>query len=219
MADRESDQLFKEVDDELRQERYFKLWKKYGNYVIGVALVAILGVGAFQAWQSYDQNRKSDDSALMVTALRSIAVDKADDANAILNKLGESGTSGYKALAKLDAAALKARAGNAKEAADAFLAASRDSALDQDMRNLALLLSALYDVDTGDAAELQSRIAPLTVAGSPWRHSAKELSAVLAQKAGDTQKAGQLYKELADDATAPQGIRARAAEMSAVLGG
>ncbi len=219
MADRESDQLFKEVDDELRQEQYVKLWKKYGNYVIGFALVAILGVGAFQGWQSYDQNRKSDDSALMATALRAVTLDKPDDANAILNKLGESATSGYKALAKLDAAALKARAGNAKEAADAFLAASRDSSLDQDMRNLALLLSALYDVDTGDAAELQNRIAPLTAAGSPWRHSAKELSAVLAQKSGDTQKAGQLYKELADDATAPQGIRARAAEMSAVLGG
>jgi hypothetical protein len=35
---------------------------------------------------------------------------------------------------------------------------------------------------------------------------------------GDTQRAGQLYRELADDATAPSGIRARAAEMSAVLG-
>jgi hypothetical protein len=219
MADRESDQLFKEVDDELRQEQYFKLWKKYGNYVIGLALVAIAGVGAFQAWQSYDQNRKGDDSALMATALRAVSQDKADDASAILNKLGESATSGYKALAKLDAAALKARGGNPKQAAADFLAASRDSALDQDMRNLALLLSALYDVDGGEPAELQSRIAPLTAAGSPWRHSAKELSAVLAQKSGDTQKATQLYKELADDATAPQGIRARAAEMSAVLGG
>jgi len=40
-----------------------------------------------------------------------------------------------------------------------------------------------------------------------------------AQKAGDKSKAGKLYKELADDATAPSGIRTRAAEMSAILGG
>jgi len=219
MADSESDNLFKEVDDELRQEQYFKLWKKYGNYVIGVAIAAIVGVGAFQAWKSYDLDRKGQDSALMANALRSLSLNKGDDAGAILNKLQESGTSGYKSLARLDSAALKARAGNQKEAAADFLAASKDSSLDTDMRNLALLLSALYEVDTGDAAELTSRIAPLTAAGSPWRHSAKELSAVLAQRSGDKEKANQLFHELADDATAPQGIRARAAEMSAVLGG
>ena len=40
--------------------------------------------------------------------------------------------------------------------------------------------------------------------------------ALLAKKSGNIKQAVQLYKELADDVTAPAGIRARAAEVSAI---
>jgi hypothetical protein len=45
------------------------------------------------------------------------------------------------------------------------------------------------------------------------------MKALLAQMAGDAARAKKLYAELADDVDAPPGIRARAAEMLAVLGG
>ena len=86
-------------------------------------------------------------------------------------------------------------------------------------RDLALIMSVMHDLDIGDPAQLSASLTGLMAADNPWRHSAKELTALAAQKAGDKSKAGKLYKELADDATAPSGIRARAAEMSAILGG
>ena len=36
--------IFHEVEEEVRREHYEKLWKKYGNYVIAVASVLVLGV-------------------------------------------------------------------------------------------------------------------------------------------------------------------------------
>ncbi|MEE8534520.1 MAG: hypothetical protein V3S45_00650, partial [Kiloniellales bacterium] len=59
---------------------------------------------------------------------------------------------------------------------------------------------------------------PLTADANPWRHSAREISAVLAFRSGDREKAVELFTGLAKDASAPEGIRARAGEMLAAIG-
>ena len=38
------DSLFREVDEEVRQEQFKKLWSRYGKFVIGLVIVVILGV-------------------------------------------------------------------------------------------------------------------------------------------------------------------------------
>lgn len=219
MADREQDSLFREIEEDLRHEQFAKLWKKYGNYVIGAALLLVIGVAGFQAWRAYDLDRRAERSALFANALRAVNDDKLGEANAMFAKLAEGGPGGYAALARLNQAAIKARSGDSAGAAADYVAISQDKDVDADLRNLALILSVLHEADQGDPTALSARIRPLTAAGSPWRHSAKELDALLAQRMGDKQRAIQMFRELADDATAPAGVRARAAEMSAILGG
>ena len=36
--------IFREVDEELQQERAAKLWSKYGGWVIAISLAVVLGV-------------------------------------------------------------------------------------------------------------------------------------------------------------------------------
>ncbi len=221
MADRdpEQDNLFKEIDEDLRQQKYADLWKKYGNFVIGAAIALIVGVASVKGWEAYDLNRKSEDGKLLVSALKSIAKDKPDTAASILDKLAKEGSSGYAIIARFNQAAVFSKKGDAKAASAAYLAISDDSGIDDVLRNMALVLSALHGVETGDAVELTKKLSRLIDGKNAWRHSAKELTALLAQKTGDKAKAQKLYKELSDDATAPSGIRARAAEMTAILGG
>jgi hypothetical protein len=226
MADKDpgQDSLFREIDEELRSEQFGKLWKKYGNYAIAVTILAIIGVAGYQAWHTRDVGLRAADSAVFTTALRDAAEAKPDDAAAVssakdaLTKLGETGTPGYALISKLDLAGLKARDGDKAASASAYLAIANDKDTTPELRNLALLLSVLQEIDSGDPKVLSDRIAPLVASANPWRYNAKEFTALLAQRMGDTPRAGQLFRELADDATAPSGIRARAAEMSAVLG-
>ena len=82
---------------------------------------------------------------------------------------------------------------------------------------MALIMSALHGVESGDATLLTERLSRLTGGTNPWRFSAKELTALLAQQSGNKSQAQKLFKELSDDAKAPSGIRARAAEMTAIL--
>ena len=53
---------------------------------------------------------------------------------------------------------------------------------------------------------------------SPWRFSAREMSAVLAARAGDKDKARTLFQQLADDSQAPAGVRSRAADLATLYG-
>jgi hypothetical protein len=86
------------------------------------------------------------------------------------------------------------------------------------LRDAATLFAVMHGglLDTDPKAAIAS-LQPLTVAGSAWRPSALELTAVARLKEGDDSAALALYKTLADDLTAPQGLRARAAQMVAVL--
>ena len=136
----------------------------------------------------------------------------------ILAKLAEDGSAGYALLARFNRAAILAKSLAAGAAADAYQKLSLDTDVDPLFRGLATVLSVLHDLDTGDAGQLAARLAPLLQTSSPWRHSAKELTALLARKSGDIKRARELFRELTDDGSAPPGIRARAAEMSAILG-
>ena len=131
--------------------------------------------------------------------------------------LARDGSIGYATLARLNQAALQAEGGDRAGAVGSYLSIANDDTVDTIFRDLALLLSTLHDLDTAAPDELAKRVAQLTVTDNPWRHSAKELSALLSQRRGDRSNARKIFQDLADDVTAPAGIRARAAEMSAIL--
>ena len=152
MADQnpEKDSFFKEIDEELRQESYAKLWKKYGKYLIGIAVIFVASVAAYQGWKGYDLNRRSDDSALYASALNAISQNKTNDATSALARLTKDGTTGYSILAQLNQAGLIARSGDATRAAAAYLSIANDTKINEIFRDLALILSTMHNLDNGD---------------------------------------------------------------------
>ena len=60
MAEPIEDGIFREIDEELRQENFAKLWKKYGNLIIAGAIVLVVAVGGYQGWRNYDLNARTD---------------------------------------------------------------------------------------------------------------------------------------------------------------
>lgn len=210
--------LLREIDEEIRQEKYAKLWKQYGKVIIAAAFALVFGVAGFKGWQVYDLQQRTEDGEKFAAALALTDAKQTGQALEALSRLARDGGSGYALLARFRTAALLTEESRRQEAATAYLALADDSGIDVIYRDMAVVLWALNQLDNGDAAGLNSRLAPLTADDNPWRHSAKELTAVLALRDGDTDKAGELLRGLSSDATAPPGIRGRAAEMLASLG-
>jgi len=213
--------IFREVDEELRQERFEKLFKRYGWYVVGAILLVILGVGGYQQWQHHVRSQREAESARFAAALRAEAEGKSADAQALFSALGQESSSGYGTLARLHEAALRAKDGDREGAINVYEAIAADEAVDRPLRDLATILAALQRLGdpNADLAAMKSRIEPLAAKSAAWRYSAMEILALIAQKEGRTEDAKKTYHEIADDPDAPQGARARAAQVLAVLEG
>lgn len=220
MAEDEEEKLFiKEVDEDLKRERHFELWKKYGNYVIGAAVGVVLATAGTQLWRAHRLQQNEAAGERFAAALALAGAGKTGEAGGAFAALADETSGGYATLARFHEAALKARKGDRAGAVAIYEALAADSGVNHVFRDLALLLYVRHGVDRGDPAALTARLERLTRDDNPWRFSARELTALLAERAGHRARARDILVRLGDDASAPATIRARARELLAALGG
>ena len=208
--------IFQEVDADLRQDRFRRLWRRYGVYVIGAAVALVLGTAANVAWKHYATERRQSLGDRFVAAEQMEPPAAAADA---LRALAADGTAGYAMLARLRAADLKAAAGDVDGAVALYEEVASDNSADPLYRDAAVLHAVIYRLDTAPAEEISARLQPLAADDNPWRYTARELLAAVALRAGDTAAARDRYTRIVDDPGAPAGMRGRASEMLRALGG
>lgn len=215
--DAAADLLIREVDEELKQEQLQALWKKHGSLLVAGATALVLGVAGWQAWNAWDMKQRAATGGQFSAAMQALQQGSREDAVAQLGKVAAEGTAGYQVLADFKLADLKLASGDRDGAVALFerVAAGRG---DEVYRDLARLKAAYLKLDTAEPSALEAEVAPLVAESSPWRHSAREIQALAALKRGDAARAADLYGKIADDPAAPQGLRARAAEMLAAAG-
>jgi hypothetical protein len=213
------DQLFiQEVNEELKQEQYQKLWKKYGRYFVGVAVVVILGVAGWQYLQQQERKAHEAASVQYFAALTAARAGKNAEASKLLARVAGERGGGYGALARLRRAALFANEGEMKAAAAEYRRLADDEKAPKVFRELGTVLWGLAALDTASPKAAIDRLKPLTADTSPWRYSARELVALFTDRAGQRKEAIAQFQRLAKDTKAPETIRSRAREMVAILG-
>ena len=208
--------IFREIDEELRRDNLLKLWARYRWHIAGVVITALVIAGAIVAWRDHQASERRAEATRYSGALSLARTGKEADAEKVFASISQQG-GGYGILAAFEQAELMARAGDHKGAVGAYdrLAASSD--LDPEFRDLAVLLSVMQSFPDVDPKTAIDRLQPLIANGNAWRASALELIAAAKLKSGDRPGALEIYKQLVDDLSAPQQLRARAAEMTAAL--
>ncbi|MSO71609.1 MAG: tetratricopeptide repeat protein [Alphaproteobacteria bacterium] len=213
-----TDELLREVDEDIRRERYERLWQRYGSYVIAAA-IGIVGLTAgVEAYRQYGIRQSEALSERYVLSVNSaLRGDDPQGAIRALAALAADTTTGYSALARLQQAALIAKLGDLPGALEIYDSVAGDRSMPPALRELAVMLGALNAVEREDATAIERRVVSINVATSPWRFSAREAIALAALRAGDMDRARGLLRALADDFAAPSGVRGRAAELLAAL--
>ena len=211
------DNFIEEVEEELKRDRQLALWRKYGKYAVGAVLVVVIAVAGHVGWRQYQKNMLVESGLKYGDAVSLSAAGKGEQALAALRALSKDGAAGYRDLARFQEAALLAGRGDEPGAAAIYDVIAKDGGVAPVFRNVALLLYALNVADRADPKNLAARLAPLTKDDSPWRFSAREVTALLHRRRGETDAAKTLYKKLADEAAAPPRMRARAAEFLAIM--
>jgi len=209
--------IFQEVDEELRHDKWLQLWKQYQNHIIGLAVLVVVATSAVTYWRYYDQQQREAEGLRYTLALDDARAGKPAEAADALNALAGSAHAGRAIVARFEAAALRARAGDQAAAIAAYDAIAKDGSVDLVYRDLATVLWGLHALDTIDPQVVIERLAPLTAQDNPWHATAIEVTAIVHLKAGDRAAAKADYQKIADDLSAPRGVRARAAQMVAAL--
>jgi hypothetical protein len=214
--------IFDEVQEDLRAERAKRLLNRYGGLLTGAALLAVLAVAGVQGWRWW-QDRAALAAAEGYLAAARAASEPGTDAAAAAGRfaaVAADAPSGYRVLARLRAAALRAEAGERDAALAEWDAITRDGGVEAAYRDLAAVLWGMHALEKDDtAAAVEARMAPLAEGNGPYRASAAEVRALAALKRGERDVARRGFQALANDGGAPPGVRERAGRVLSGMGG
>lgn len=210
--------IFDEVQEDLRAERMNRLLARYGGLFFGVMLLVVAGVAGLQGWRWWEARTAGQVAERYLAVNQAAAEPGADGKVAAEGFAGIAAAAppGYRTLARLRAAALKAEGGDRPGALALWEEVARDGALEPIYRDLATVMWGLHSLGEGDPAAIEARLAPL--AEGPWKASVQEVRALAAIRRGATEEARGLLTALVADAAAPQGMRDRAGKLLAGLG-
>ncbi len=207
--------IFQEVEEDVRRERYEQLWKDYGNYIMVAAAVLVLAVAGYQAWRSYDLSQRQKTSDQYRVASQSAQTGNAPKAEADFSALVKSAPSGYATLAKFHLAGAYLAQGKRDPAVALLRELSTSS--DPIVSSTARLKLAWMMADANPKAEVVSVLQPLIAADSPWRFAASEMVAYIDLKDGARTQAMAEYQKLSQETDAPANLRQRASGIAEYL--
>src|SRR5260221_11915817 len=61
--------IFREIDEDLRRDNFAKLWQRYGQYVVGLAVIVILVTAAAVGWREYQSRVQRAESVRYAAAV------------------------------------------------------------------------------------------------------------------------------------------------------
>ncbi len=207
-----NDSFIDEVTEEVRRDRLFGLFRKYG-WIAALLVLLLVGGAAYNEWRKATLQAEAE--ALGDALLSALEVeDEAERADALA-----SIAAGENPRARALVGLIASGTGDTVADPDALWAIADDPALPAMWRDVAALKAAISGAGDTPADELLARLEPLALPGAPYRLLALEQIAVAELSRGETAAALDILREItADDATG-QGLRQRAQQLIVALGG
>lgn len=207
------DSFIEEVTEEVRRDRLFALFRKYG-WIAAVLVLAIVGGTAWTQWQQAQRVSRAQafGDALSAALDRPEAADRVAGLQAVTTE-------------NADQAAIRDLivASDPETMPETALAALTRIEADQDVtpyyRDLAILRRIVMQGPDMDVAARRAALDPLAVPGRIFRPLALEQLAYLEIEAGNVEAAIAQLRTISNDQQSPQGLRERAGQMILALGG
>ena len=202
--------FFREVSEELRQDRIKAIWTRFGTVIVTAIVLILLATAAYVGWERYATSEANASGDRYLAAQDLVREGKTDEAIEAFRALAQDGWGAYPELARLSIANAEAASGDAEEAIAAYGDVAGDSSVPQPLRDMADLRAAYLLVDAGSLADVRGKAERLTGEDNALRYAAREAIGLAAWKAGETETAVDLFQTIVDAGDAPSGIAQRA---------
>jgi len=207
----ETDSFIEEVSEEVRRDKLFKLFRKYG-WILALVVVAIVGGTAYNEW-----NKAQNQAEARLTGDLMRAALAAKDP-AALAPLAENGSNSA-VLARLARASLLLEARDTTGALAALQAVANDNTAPAVYTDLAWLKIVMLDGDNMSENERNGAYDRLTAPDAPYRPLALEQRAMQYVRDGNQAAAKTDLALILTGQSASPALRNRAQQLIVALGG
>lgn len=201
--------VFEEVEEQLRSERYKSAALKVLPWFIALAVVALAATVAYWGYTSWRDKQAAEASVKYGQALDAVKAHDFANAFPLFGELAKDGPKVYRALALMQQGGIRMEEDKPAEAAKLF-DASAEVGADPLIGDMARLKSAFALLDTAPYAELEKRLTPLTEEKRPYRIQALEALAYAKLMAGKTAEARSDFGVLVVSPDTSDSVRQRA---------
>jgi hypothetical protein len=201
--------IFREVEEDVRRERFEKLWKAYGIYAIVALVLLFAGIGGWQFWQRHELQERQKFSDSFLAAQR---ITNPQTAAGSFADLARTAPKGYRLMAQLSQAGAMFASGQRDGAIDLYKQIAKDDS--GTIGSVARLRAAWASADTSTRNQLAELLKPFDRSENPWRQNAQEILAYADYRALDMKAAQTKYAALAADPQSPDALKARARAMA-----
>lgn len=207
--------LLEELKEDLQREKYMRIWQKFGNYIIGAAIAALVLTALGVAGKEY-LNRKYDNYSDKLFAASNAP---KNEAIAKYDELISVGNATYKAIARVRKASILLENNKIEEALAEYKKVAMDSSAPAEFRDIAKLIyivtSSNMELDTPKKEDIDAKLFLQDSISDKgiFKYSAMEFEAFQDLKNNNYTKAKDTFSTLAGSADAPSDIKSRAEEM------
>lgn len=210
----DTDSFIDEVTEEVRRDRLFKQFRRYG----WIGIVLVLGLVGGAAWNEYSKaQERAQAEALGDSILEALEAGEPGDRIAALGDVATESAGGGAILALLKAAEQSASEDDAA-AVETLGAVARDGAVPDIYRDIASFKRLLM-ADEVSLEERQAGFEALARPGNPLRLLAEEQLALIEIERGETEAALIRLKAILEDSEVTSGLRQRVSQAIVALGG
>lgn len=212
----DSDSFISEVSEEVRRDRMFALWRKYGPYVIG-AIVLIVAAAGGKAYLDVQERSAAQEAG---GALIAASEGSLDEQSVALTALaGSADHDGARLLAELRVAGLTAASGDAAAAAEAYDRVAASATVDPLLQDFAAYRATMLRGATMEPSAFADALSPIVNGSGPFRLLAMEARGIALVRAGDQAAGEEEMRAAHSDEAAPQAMRQRIEVLMTAIGG
>lgn len=209
-----TDAFINEVSEEVKNDNFKALWNRYGLAIIAVVVIAVCGAVSFERIKSW---RQQHNQIATETYMDSARKQDPEAMMAALQKINQNDHGIYGDFARLQIANLLIDQQKEDEGLAMLESLSKDTQVNSEVRQIALIKYATYKVDTMSKQELSDLLKPVLAAENSWTPLANDLLAMAAIREGDWQTARDIYSKLLTVKDLPESFKSKIQEMLSSL--
>lgn len=201
--------VFEQVEEELRSDRYKRLARTWLPVVGGVLLVALIAALAFWGWDSMETSKADKASIAYDRGMQSMQANNPVGADAAFTQAAREGNGAYKAMALMARAGIAVDANRIPDAIKLFDEAAKASG-DPLLHDSAALKAAWLAMDSETLAQIEARLTPLAKDDRPLSAFALEALAMARLQNGQVAPAREAFVLLKNGLDTPEIVSQRA---------